>query len=61
MGTFKNDDLGYYTRYSYTGCDTGIMLDLGGNIVIISAADEESTQKLYEELLNKRIEVKYGF
>ena len=50
MGTFRNDDYGYYTRYSYTKCDAGIMLDLGDSIVVISDIDEENTLKLYEEL-----------
>ena len=50
MGTFRNGDYGYYTRYSYTKCDVGIMLDLGESIVVIGDIDEENTLKLYEEL-----------
>jgi len=50
MGTFRNDDYDYYTRYSYTKCDVGIMLDLGESVVVISDIDEENTLKLYEEL-----------
>ena len=50
MGTFRNGDYGYYTRYSYTKCDAGIMLNLGESIVVISDIDEENTMKLYGEL-----------
>lgn len=50
MGTFRNGDYGYYTRYSYTKCDEGIMLNLGESIVVISDIDEENTMKLYGEL-----------
>lgn len=50
MGTFRNDDYDYYTRYSYTKCDSGIKLDLGKSIVVISGSDEENTRKLYDEI-----------
>lgn len=50
MGTFRNGDYGYYTRYSYTKCDAGIMLNIGESIVVISDIDEENTMKLYGEL-----------
>lgn len=52
MGTFRNGDYGYYTRYSYTKCDAGIMLDLGDSIVVISDVDEVSTKILYEEIVS---------
>ena len=53
MGTFRNGDFGYYTRYSYTKCEAGIMLDLGESVVVISDVDEIGTQKLYEEIISK--------
>jgi len=52
MGTFRNEEYEYYTRYSYTKCETGIMLDLGNSIVVISDMDEVSTQILYEEIVS---------
>lgn len=52
MGTFQNEEYGYYTRYSYTKCDVGIEVDLGKSIVVISEIDEDTTEKLYEDLLN---------
>jgi len=52
MGTFRNEEYEYYTRYSYTKCETGIMLDLGNSIVVISDMDEVSTQILYEEIMS---------
>ena len=53
MGTFKNEEYGYHTRYSYTQCDTGIVLDLGKSVLIISGKDVENTEKVYEELVDK--------
>lgn len=52
LGTFRNDDYGYYTRYSYTKGDAGIMLDLGERVVVISDIDEAATKSLYEEIVS---------
>lgn len=52
MGTFRNEDYGYYTRYSYTKCDVGIELNLGESVIVISDIDEDNTQKLYEEIVS---------
>lgn len=53
MGTFDNDEFDYYTRYSYTRCDSAIVLILETNQLVISDKDEESTKALYEELTGK--------
>ena len=53
MGNFRNDEYDYHTRYSYTKCDAGIVLDIGKSVVIISDADEVSTKELYEEILSR--------
>lgn len=53
MGTFRNDDYDYYTRYSYVKCDEGILLNLGESVVVISSIDEDSTKELYEEIISK--------
>lgn len=53
MGNFKNDEFGYYTRYSYAGCDAGIVMTVDGNVLVVSAADEAATKALYKELLTK--------
>lgn len=53
MGTFRNDEFGYYTRYSYTRCDSAIVLTLEKNEVVISGENEAATKALYEELKEK--------
>ena len=53
MGWFESDELGDYTRYTYTGCDSYILLTSGEDILILNAKTEADTQALYEELLEK--------
>lgn len=53
MGTFKNEEYGYYTRYSYTQCDAGIAIDMGKSVLIISGNDVDNTEKLYGDLVDK--------
>ena len=53
MGWFESDELGDYTRYTYTGCDSYILLTSGEDILILNAKTEADTQALYEELLGK--------
>ena len=51
MGFFHNEEFGNHTRYSYTGTDAHIVVTCGGDILILSAGDEEATRALYEALL----------
>lgn len=53
MGWFESDELGDYTRYTYIGCDSYILLTSGDDILILNAKTEADTQALYEELLEK--------
>ena len=53
MGWFESDELGDYTRYTYTGCDSYILLTSGEDILMLGAKTEADTQALYEELLEK--------
>lgn len=50
MGWFESDELGNYTRYTYTGCDSYILLTSGEEILVLSARTEAETQSLYEQL-----------
>jgi len=49
-GTFKNDEFGAYTRFSYTKCDDEIVMYLDSGIVVISAKTPEETRFLYKKL-----------
>ncbi|MGM9945137.1 MAG: SdpI family protein, partial [Lysinibacillus sp.] len=53
MGTFKNDEFGSYTRYSYTNCDACIVLQVKDKTLVISGTDEENTKAIYNELVTK--------
>lgn len=51
VGLFSNDELGSYTRYSYTGCENAVLLDCGGDLLLLSGRDEEETLSIYRQLL----------
>ena len=51
LGTFRNDEFGLHTRYSYTGCGAYIALYSGGDVLVLAAKDEAATRALYETLL----------
>ncbi|MBE6948670.1 MAG: DUF1648 domain-containing protein [Ruminococcaceae bacterium] len=53
MGTFQNDEFGYYTRYSYTGCDACVVLAVDGDVLVISGKTEADTLAIYEKLLEQ--------
>ena len=54
MGQFKNDEFGTYTRYSYTKCDSCVVLTSGENTLVLSGPDEAATRELYEELMARQ-------
>ncbi len=51
MGTFSNDEFGYYTRYSYTQAVTSIVLEIRGDVLVLGLEQGAETQALYEEIL----------
>lgn len=53
-GSFHNDEFGDYTRYSYTHCDACVVLTVNGKILVISGADKESTEKIYDTLVVRK-------
>ena len=53
LGWFESDELGNYARYTYTGCDSYILLTSGEEILVLSARTEADTQALYEALSEK--------
>ena len=52
-GWFKNDELGSYTRYTYTDSESAIVIRSGERVLVISAEDAAATRALYEALLEK--------
>lgn len=53
MGTFRNEEFGYFTRYTYTDCDAAIVLNVNGKVLVISGADPYQTEEIYQSLLDR--------
>lgn len=52
-GNFKNEIYGKYKLYSYTNCDEYIVLDTKNGYIVVNDHDEQSTQKLYQNIMLK--------
>ncbi len=50
MGSFHNEEVGYYTRYTYTQCDANVQVWANGQLLVLSGKDEAATREIYEEL-----------
>lgn len=53
MGKFKNDEFGFYTRYTYaddTGC---VVITIGEDKLVIAGETAEETKGIYEALVDK--------
>lgn len=53
MGQFHNDEFGYYTRYSYTKCDSCVILTVNDAVLVVSGKDDFQTKAIYAELLTR--------
>lgn len=53
-GSFENEEFGGYTRYTYVGCKACVVLTVQGKILVINGVDPESTQAIYEALLERK-------
>ena len=51
LGIFENEEFGRYTRYSYTGCESCVVLrSADGKVMVLTGADPEATMAIYAEL-----------
>ncbi len=50
LGAFQNDELGTYTRYTYTGDKPCIVLMIDEKAVVISAEDEQTVRDIYNRI-----------
>lgn len=50
MGSFKNEEFGMYTRYTYAACDACVVLTSGEKVLVLNGADEAATKAIYEAL-----------
>lgn len=51
LGNFQNDEFGNYTRYTYTSCDSCVVIIVGGKALVLNRPDEAQTRAIYEELV----------
>ena len=52
-GWFKNDELGNYTRYTYTGSEATIIIRTDDSIIVIADESVEATKALYDAIAKK--------
>lgn len=50
MGTFRSTDLGSYTRYTYTGSRSAVVVHTEGETYMLSGKNDFETRMLYETL-----------
>ena len=48
LGVFQNEELGYYTCYSYAGADAHLLIKSEGKFLVIGLKTSEETKALYE-------------
>ena len=53
LGGFSSEELGSYTRYTYTASDSYILIHTGSNTLVLADKDSTATQALYEAILHK--------
>lgn len=52
-GNFRSDEFGNYTRYTYTACDSAVVMTVKGRTVVLSGEDDAATESLYHELCRR--------
>lgn len=53
LGVFENEELGVYTRYTFTGKLPAIVLTVGEQTVVLGTESAEVTKIIYERLLTE--------
>lgn len=50
LGTFRNTELGTYTRYTYTGKKPCVVMKVGERYVVVGTGDAATTKELYDRI-----------
>ncbi|MEE0928488.1 MAG: SdpI family protein [Acutalibacteraceae bacterium] len=50
LGSFRNEEFGNYTRYSYTGNGACIVIKIDGKTLVIGGRTEAETKEIYDSL-----------
>lgn len=53
MGDYENSEFGVYARYSYSSCNSCVVIHSDERVLIINRKDEDATKELYKTLLTK--------
>ena len=53
MGKFKNDEFGYYTRYTYAGDTDSVVITIDDDKLVIAGESKEATKAIYDALIEK--------
>lgn len=53
LGTFMNEEFGTYTRYTYGKSKLCIVVEDGGNYLVIGCENDETTREIYNEIVAK--------
>lgn len=51
LGTFRNEEFGTYTRYTYYKPEACIVVRMGEKVLVLSGKDKAETQEIYGQLL----------
>lgn len=52
-GTFRNDEFGNYTRYTYTDSEAAVIIYIDDDVIVLADETAELTRALYDELIVK--------
>ena len=53
MGTFKNDEFGYYTIYAYNSTEPCVVVHTNTSSLVLRGVDEAATMAIYEQLMQR--------
>lgn len=53
LGTYSSDRFGEHTRYTYTACDSCVVISADGRILVISGENDDATEQIYQTLTEK--------
>ena len=51
LGTFRNEEFGTYTRYTYYKPEACVVVRMGEKVLVLSGKDKAETQEIYDQLL----------
>ena len=50
VGNFENEEFGRYTRYTYAGCDSCVIVTAGERTLVLNGKDRTATKNINETL-----------